>query len=99
MHSKEIDLPTKNANVAEITLTGRYPEQGYVLNTKSEMIVRVLEGSAKLQYKDDAEVIVKTGETVFVPTNRAYAWVPNGSVTLYIVSTPPWTNAQQETQP
>lgn len=94
----DISLPTATANVAEISLTSRYPESGFVLNKQSEMIVRILDGSTIFHY-DNEEVLLPQGSTVLVQTNKAYCWIPQGTVRLYVVSTPPWTPEQQESIP
>lgn len=89
----DFTLPLEEANVAEIHLSERYPIGGFALNTKSKMIVRVLEGGV---------VFVCEGETIFLPKdsvvlvepNKQYAWEPKPEVTLYVVSVPPWTPEQ-----
>ena len=45
--AREIKLPTKSSNLAEITLDKRYPKQGRALNEDVEMTVYVLEGSVR----------------------------------------------------
>ncbi len=91
----DIELPTEAANAAEISLTGRYPESGFALNKKSEMIVRILEGSATFQCEGE-EVRLPEGSTVLVQTDRPYCWIPQDYVKLYVISTPPWTPDQHE---
>lgn len=91
----DFDFPSTGMNVSEITLNSRYPETGFALNKKSEMIVRVLEGSV-LFCCEVEEVELSVGATVLVETNKKYFWEPRDSVTLYIVSNPPWTKEQAE---
>ena len=94
----DISLPTTAANVAEISLTSRYPESGFALNKQSEMIVRILDGST-IFHCEGEEVLLPQGTTVLVQTNKRYCWIPQGSVRLYVVSTPPWTSEQHESLP
>src|SRR5262245_50846376 len=42
--AKDISFPTDAMNVAEVTLTARYPEKGFALNQRSEMVVRIVKG-------------------------------------------------------
>lgn len=91
----DFDFPSTGMNVSEITLNSRYPETGFALNKKSEMIVRVLEGSV-LFHCEGEEVEISACATVLVETNKKYFWEPRDSVTLYIVSNPPWTKEQAE---
>lgn len=92
----DIELPIKELNVAEITLTKRYPSQGFAKNTKSTMVVKVLEGEV-LFVGEDENILLPKGSVLLVETNKKYAWEPQSSVVLYIVSTPPWTPEQAET--
>ena len=89
----DINLPTTTANAAEITLTERYPENGFALNTRSEMIVRILEGGVVF-ICDGSEKILQEGSVIIVPINKPYCWMPQEYVKLYTVSTPPWTAEQ-----
>lgn len=92
----DIELPIKELNVAEITLTKRYPSQGFAKNTKSTMVVKVLEGEV-LFVSEDENILLPKGSVLLVETNKKYAWEPQSSVVLYIISTPPWTPDQVET--
>jgi mannose-6-phosphate isomerase-like protein (cupin superfamily) len=94
----DLPLPSAAMNAAEITLTGRYPETGFALNKKSEMIVRILEGST-IFHSEGEEIELPEGATVLVQTGKKYCWIPKGSVTLYAVSSPPWTPEQHESLP
>jgi hypothetical protein len=40
----DYNLPIDGLNISEIHLSKRYPTDGFALNTKSKMMVRVLEG-------------------------------------------------------
>jgi hypothetical protein len=91
MKVKDFPIDTNSSNISEIVLTKRYPEQGFALNTKSEMVVYVLNG--KVHYNQEA--ILETGSIILVKINEKYYWQPIGKVTLLIFSTPPWTPEQQ----
>jgi mannose-6-phosphate isomerase-like protein (cupin superfamily) len=94
----EFKFPTPNMNAAEITLTTRYPETGLSINRKSDMIVRILKGS--VTFSSEGETIdLPEGATILVPTEKKYFWLPHGSVTLFTVSSPPWTQEQNEYVP
>jgi mannose-6-phosphate isomerase-like protein (cupin superfamily) len=91
----DITLPTTAANVSEINLTRRYPETGFALNRQSEMFVRIIEGST-IFHCEGEKILLPSGSTVLVQTNKPYCWIPQGTVRLYVVSTPPWTPDQHE---
>jgi mannose-6-phosphate isomerase-like protein (cupin superfamily) len=94
----DISLPSQAMNAAEITLVSRYPETGFALNTQSEMIVRVLKGSVVFHCEGE-EVELPEGSTVLVQIDKKYYWTPREPVTLYIVSSPPWTLEQSRSVP
>ncbi len=91
----DFTLPIEESNVAEIHLSERYPTIGFARNTKSKMIVRVLEGGVVFACEGET-VFLPKGAVVLVETNKPYAWEPKSEVTLYIVSIPPWTPEQAE---
>lgn len=93
--ARGIALPIPGANVAEIRLTGDYPEVGYVYNIESDMIVYVLEGEVIIETEKESFVLSQ-GATVFVPKNEPYCWLTD-FVRMLVFSTPPWTPEQQRT--
>lgn len=90
------DLPIDELNVAEIHLGKRYPVEGFALNTKSKMIVKILDGEV-IYHCEGESVFLSKGAVVYVETGKQYAWEPKPDVSLYIVSVPPWTPEQAET--
>lgn len=91
----DVYLPAHNGNLAEIRLTSRYPESGFARNTKSEMIVRVLEGSVTFVCEGE-RVELPTGSTVLVERYRTYHWEPTDSALLLVFSSPAWSKEQHE---
>ncbi len=91
----DFPLKTKNSNISEIRLTGRYPEKGCALNKVSEMVVYVLKGKVALTI-DKKNSTLEKGSVVLVKKNQKYFWIPKSSVTLLIFSTPPWMVEQQK---
>ena len=90
----DIPLPVEGFNVAEITLTGPYPEKGHAMNTVSDMAIRILAGETLFECEGE-RVTLPTGSTVLVQANKRYRWIPADSVTLYVVSSSPWSPEQQ----
>lgn len=81
-------------NLARITLSGRYPEHGWALNTESKMLCYVVEGSGSL-YFDDSSFELDAGDVCIIETNEKYYW--DADMTLLIASTPAWTKKQTRT--
>ena len=94
-HVVDFPIDSASANISKITLTGRYPHRGYALNTSAEMIVYIMEG--KITLHQDREISsFNEGSVILVKRATKYFWQPEGSVTLLIFSTPPWTAEQQQ---
>jgi ethanolamine utilization protein EutQ (cupin superfamily) len=91
---KEFSFPVDTINMAEITLEVRYPESGFVSNLASDMIVYVLEGKVELTI-ESRKIALDKGSAVCILKNQKYFWIPNNTVQLLIVSSPPWTADQQ----
>lgn len=92
----DFPLKTKKSNISEIRLNRRYPEKGFVVNTKSEMTVYVLKGKTILHLEGKNTSLGK-GSVILVKVNQKYYWTPKQSVTLLIFSNPPWKIEQQKT--
>lgn len=92
--SKDYLFHSLKGNLAEITISKRYPETGWVRNTASDMFVRVLEGYVSI-FGDRARVgtFHGPGGTLLVQAGTLYYWEPSRSKTptLLVFSSPPWT--------
>jgi mannose-6-phosphate isomerase-like protein (cupin superfamily) len=93
--AKEFLLPSSNVNLAEITLTARYPEEGFVSNGKSEMTAYILKGNVVLACAGENRELA-AGTAVVIPVGKRYAWQPDAEVTMLIFSAPSWSPDQQE---
>jgi len=93
--AQEFEFNGASMNAAIITLTAPYPDAGnYALNKKSEMLVLVLDGGVTLVTRANT-IDVARNDVVHIPSGAEYRWNPLGTVTLYIVSSPPWNKDQQ----
>lgn len=91
----EIPILFEWGNVAKITLTSRYPEKGFALNKQSDMLVYILEGAVEFFCKEeDVKIELGAGSTILVEKNKTYCWIPQGSVTMLVISSPAWTPEQ-----
>jgi mannose-6-phosphate isomerase-like protein (cupin superfamily) len=95
MFVTDFPIDSDKSNVSKIVLRSRYPENGHAINTESEMIVYILNGSTELT-QETTTVLHAQNDVVLVKSNTPYFWQPKGEVTLLIVSTPPWTPEQQK---
>jgi mannose-6-phosphate isomerase-like protein (cupin superfamily) len=77
---------------ADITIHGRYPEQGFAMNEKSDMVARIFSGKGKLVTKDK-ETTLRDGDVIFVGHGEAYFFTGQ-NIKLFMVCTPAWNLAQ-----
>ncbi len=92
-HAKDFSIDTDRSNLSAIELSGRYPEIGYAMNTKSEMVVYILEG--KIMLDRGAKKTLNKGAVALIKKGEKYFWFPKENTTLLIFSSPPWTSEQQ----
>lgn len=81
------------ANLAEITISGRYPEQGLVRNQVCTMLVYVLDGQLTLHCAGRQELLDR-GDSARIDCSEEYCWT--GAGTILAFSTPEWSPDQQE---
>ena len=79
---------------AEITITGRYPEQGWAVNHTVHEMVRIHKGIGVLVLKDVREIDLREGDVVHVPPETLFAW--RGDMTLHMSCSPQFDPAQYE---
>jgi len=97
--SRELNFASITSfNVAEVHVNVRYPEVGWAQNIVSDMVVRILTGRLYLfihgEPEESAQCYCK-GDTLLIPKERIYYWVPELPGVLYIVSSPPWAKEEQ----
>ena len=86
-NDKDIDLGTA-------TITGRYPENDYCVNTISKELIYVLDGNGKLYFENDF-VEFEKGDSILIDSNEKYYW----DSTYCVVSmscTPAWNEEQHK---
>jgi hypothetical protein len=81
-------------NDADITLTGRYPESGYTMNTVSTVVVRVQEGEGELVIKNGDSAHLNPGDRVTIKPGEPYYFTVIGKLALNYIATPAWTPGQ-----
>lgn len=99
----EFPFPSETANLADITLTKRYPESGYAVNDVVSHYVYVVSGKVLLMRKQPADNIqgfaLEAGDGAHIQPGDEYFWNPLPEVRLAVFCTPPWTPEQHRTVP
>lgn len=79
-------VPGAPIDLAEITITGRYPEQGWARNLESHEMVRILSGTGKLLLEDGESTALQEGDVVHVSPKAWFAW--EGQMVILIACGP-----------
>jgi mannose-6-phosphate isomerase-like protein (cupin superfamily) len=64
----------KGMDIAIVTVNGKYPEKGYVLNEISREIAYILKGGGKLVMGDGAIKDVQPGDALIILPGEKYRW-------------------------
>lgn len=81
-------------DMAEIVISGRYPESGWARNLESHEIVRVLRGTGNLTLRDGGAKDLAEGDAVHVPPKTWFAW--SGDMTILMACSPAFNPGQYE---
>jgi len=77
---------------ADISIHGRYPENGFAVNAKSDLVIRIISGSGKL-ITGDCEAILSPGDVAFIERAEAYCF-EGKNLELFMACTPAWSPKQ-----
>lgn len=75
----------KDINGSVISVKGRYPESGFVLNEVCKEVVYIISGKGSLNTKEDT-VAFKQGDSLFIDASERYYW--EGSFSSYMACAP-----------
>lgn len=89
----EYPMGDKDINGAVVKLTGRYPAEGRVMNTKCKELCYVVEGSGTVVV-DGQENQLHQGDSILIEPGEAYFW--EGQMTMYIPCSPAWYPEQHK---
>lgn len=90
----EYSFNDKNIYLGIATITGRYPESGFCVNTVSKELIYVLDGSGKLYFKNDV-VEFEKGDAILIDSNEIYYWDSVYCV-VSMSCTPAWNEEQHK---
>ena len=88
----EYSFKDKDMDLGIATITGRYPENGFCVNTISKELIYVLDGNGKLYFENNC-IEFEEGDSILINSNEKYYW----DSTYCIVSmtcTPAWNEEQ-----
>ena len=90
----EYSFKDKDMDLGIAIITGRYPENGFCVNTISKELIYVLDGNGKLYIENNC-IEFEEGDSILINSNEKYYW----DSTYCIVSmtcTPAWNEEQHK---
>ena len=84
-HVLEYPFNEKDINGSVISVNGRYPETGFVVNEVCKEVVYIISGTGSLTV-NSTTVDFSEGDSLFVDSGEKYFW--QGSFTSYMACTP-----------
>ncbi len=78
---------------AIITVSGRYPQSGFLVNEMSKELVYITSGSGKLIGREGSKNFSK-GDVIFIDNREEFAW--NGTFEGFFATTPKFNPAQHK---
>lgn len=92
----EYPFDEKDINGSVISVKGRYPESGFVMNEVCKEVVYIISGSGSLKV-NETTVDFAAGDSLFVDKGEKYYW--QGSFTSYMACTPAFYPEQHKELP
>ena len=83
-----------DADVAEATINGRYPEQGFSLNRKSDMMIRVISGTGAVALREVGFELYP-GNVILIEKETPYSY-EGDQLCVVLVCSPAWNKDQYE---
>lgn len=89
----EYRLEDERVDAAIAKISGRYPDEGWVLNRVSAETAYVLSGSGKL-ITEEKEEPIEVGDVVLIEPGEKFYW--EGNMSLFVSCAPAWKYGQYE---
>ncbi len=83
-----------DADVAEASINGRYPEHGFAVNRKSDMLIRAISGSGHLVLREDSHKL-QPGDVIHIEKETQY-YYEGDNLCVMLICSPPWDKEQYE---
>ncbi len=87
----EYPMQNREMSIGVAEMSGRYPEEGWVVNQKCVEMGYVIRGNGKLVTEMES-VDLAEGDVVLIPRGQKYYW--EGAISVVLPTTPPWSPEQ-----
>jgi mannose-6-phosphate isomerase-like protein (cupin superfamily) len=89
----EYPIGDPDIDFATVEITGRYPDEGRVMNRTSKEIFLILKGTGKIVI-EGREVKLNQDDVILVEPGDKYFW--EGTMSIAVSCTPPWSKEQHQ---
>ena len=90
----EYSFEDKDIDIGIATITGRYPDNGYGINSKCKELIYVIEGNGKLCFEKDILEFSK-GDAILIYPNEKYYFDTSYCV-ISMSCNPAWSKEQHK---
>lgn len=90
----EYSFNDNDIDLGVATITERYPEVGFCVNTISKELIYVLDGNGKLFFENDY-VNFEKGDSILINSNEKYYWESKYCI-VSMSCTPAWNKNQHK---
>lgn len=90
----EYSFGDKDLDLGTATITGRYPDTGFCVNTVSKELIYVLEGKGTLNFENES-VQFEKGDSILIEPSEKYYWDSDYCV-VSMSCTPAWSVEQHK---
>ena len=92
----EYSFNDKDIDLGIASITGRYPEEGFCVNTISKELIYVLDGNGELCFDQGGGIIkFQKGDAILIDANEKYYWKSSYCV-VSMSCTPAWSPEQHK---
>lgn len=88
---REYKLDRQNIDIAQVTISGRYPEDGSVKNNVSTEVCLVISGSGSIVV-DKEKTLLQAGDVILIEPGEKFFW--EGVMEIVISCSPAWSIEQ-----
>lgn len=90
----EYSFGDTDIDIGVAIITGRYPEEGYCMNTKCKELIYVIDGEGELNFENKAIKFSKD-DAILIDKNKKYYWNTD-YCKVSMTCTPAWTPEQHK---
>ena len=89
----EYDFKDKDIDISTAVIKGRYPDEGYCVNTEVKEMIYVISGGGTI-FTENGTVSFEKSDAILIEKGEKYFWDANAEVVM--ACSPAWTSQQHK---